>query len=822
MDLPDIDIDTQSSQRKAILEAVKEIYEADGVKRVINCCTHTTEKARSSILTACRGLEIDPDISQNIANMIPSSALTLTQCFYGDAEEGIKPVPGLIDELKKHEGLFEIVEMFEGLISGRSVHTSGVFILNNGIIEQNAIMTSTSGTLVTQFNYTDSVYCGCLKLDFLSTAALEKIRSCMDLLLEHGKMEWQGSLRETYNKYIHPDVLDFDSPEMYDLLYHGDILDAFQFETVQGRKAIRVVQPRKFNELMDSNSLMRLSCDGEQPIERYVKFKKDINLWYTEMKQYGLNAEEIKVMEKQLLKSYGVAITQEDVMLLSMDEKISNFDIIMANKLRKAIAKADGGKLAKEVQVIYYEKGLANGTRAILLDYVWEKCIKPQLGYSFSKNHTCPYTCILLQEMNLAYKFGTIWWKTAVLSNNSGIINGESKSGVGYGVIAKALSKMPELILAPDINKSNIGFTPDEERNKILFGLISIDGLGKNEVATIIENRPYASIQEVWDKTNLSLKKKITIVKSGALDCFNNNRRQIMIELIRNNTPLAEKLTMSQFDKVKEFLPDEMKFFEDVVYFSKNIIKKYSYDIEESKDKLVKLPLNYEDKLELLHFTDYDYENANVVFSLKAFQKIYNAFIAPLKDWLKKPEVVDKFNRKKLNEAWAENCLGTKESWEMETTVFYHDKHELDYYDLSLFKISNFETLPEEIQKVEVPTANGRTRKATVTTTIAGTVIDKMKDKSRIILLTQFGPVTVKVTKQEFLDYDKKVVEVINKKEKNILEESWFTRGTKLIINGYRMKDDFKAYAYRSKAIAKITGIDKETRAPFFTVEKLI
>lgn len=53
----------------------------------------------------------------------------------------------------------------------------------------------------------------------------------MDLLLEHNKIEWQGSLKETYNKYLHPDVLEMENPRMFDLLHSGDIIAAFQFET---------------------------------------------------------------------------------------------------------------------------------------------------------------------------------------------------------------------------------------------------------------------------------------------------------------------------------------------------------------------------------------------------------------------------------------------------------------------------------------------------------------------------------------------------------------------------------------------------------------
>ena len=86
---------------------------------------------------------------------------------------------------------------------------------------------------------------------------------------------------------------------------------------------------------------MRLMADdgGETPMATYVRYKADINLWYEEMDKWGLSEEEKKLMEKHLLKNCGVAESQELVMKLTMDEKISNFSVKEANKLRKAIAK---------------------------------------------------------------------------------------------------------------------------------------------------------------------------------------------------------------------------------------------------------------------------------------------------------------------------------------------------------------------------------------------------------------------------------------------------------------------------------------------------
>src|SRR5699024_9601821 len=93
------------------------------------------------------------------------------------------------------------------------------------------------------------VYAGELKLDYLSISALGRIREAMDLLLADGKIEWQGSLKATYDKYFHPDVLDLTSKEMFDMLSNGDIFDAFQMSSLVARNAMRKIRPETFNEI---------------------------------------------------------------------------------------------------------------------------------------------------------------------------------------------------------------------------------------------------------------------------------------------------------------------------------------------------------------------------------------------------------------------------------------------------------------------------------------------------------------------------------------------------------------------------------------------
>jgi DNA polymerase-3 subunit alpha len=147
-----------------------------------------------------------------------------------------------------------------------------------------------------------------------------------------------------------------------------------------GTLAAKKVKPKSLKELAIANSLMRLMSEGEeQPIDTYVKYKEDINLWYEEMRKFGLNEEEIKILEYHLLPDYGVSAEQESVMKMTMDKKISGFSVKEANGLRKAIAKKKP-KLLEETKQLFYKKGIELHTRRVMLDYIWDVQFKRQFG----------------------------------------------------------------------------------------------------------------------------------------------------------------------------------------------------------------------------------------------------------------------------------------------------------------------------------------------------------------------------------------------------------------------------------------------------------
>lgn len=216
---------------------------------------------------------------------------------------------------------------------------------------------------------------------YLTVEALDKIRTCMNWMLEDEIIEWQGNLRATYTKYLDPKALCYDDQGMWDALYNKQIPSCFQFDTAVGSQAVQLIHPSSLLELLTSNSVLRLMAEEgkEQPLNIYASYKNNIDGWYNEMSCAGLTIDEQHLLEKYLLPVYGVAASQELMMMLSMDPNIAGFTIGEANILRKAVAKKKRELLQKGKE-LFYSKGLEQGTSMQLLDYVWEVQIMRQAG----------------------------------------------------------------------------------------------------------------------------------------------------------------------------------------------------------------------------------------------------------------------------------------------------------------------------------------------------------------------------------------------------------------------------------------------------------
>lgn len=850
VELGDIDLDLCPSKRPRILNEIKKERgqnfnsDIDDLSRKNLGCTliatFGTEGTRSTILTACRGYRsedypdgIDVDTAQYLSSLIPSERgflWSLSDVINGNEDKGRKPIKMFINEVNMYPGLLEIMQGIEGLVNKRSSHASGVILFDEDPYEFGTFMRTPKGEIITAYDLHMCEACGMTKYDFLVTEVQDKLCEAIRLLQEYNEIDSSLTLREVYDKYFHPNVLPIDDQNIWKALQENSVLNIFQFDSEVGSQAAKKIKPKSMLEMADANGLMRLMTaekGQESPMEKYIKFKNDISLWYKEMREYGLTQAEQKTLEPYFESSYGVPPSQEQLMRMLMDENICGFTLAEANAARKVVGKKQMSKIPE-----LRDKVLNQAKSSCLGHYVWTCGIGPQMGYSFSVIHALAYSFIGFQTMFIATNWNPIYWNTACLIVNSGGLEEESdfeededgyivekkEKATDYGKIAKAIGDITSRgiqVSLVDINKSSYSFKPDKENNEILFGMKALSNINGPTIEQIISHRPYAGIADFMAKCPLNKSAMFSLIKAGAFDklekdwaeeCHTSARNITMIYYISKVCEAKKRITLQNFNGLIEhnLIPDELELQKRTFLFTKylkankKVGKYYVFDnvCEEFYNKHFDL-----DQLEII--------NGLTCILQTNWDKIYQDVMDKARNWIKdnQNEILTKFNNMLFKECWDKYATGNISSYEMEALCFYYHEHELINVNNNKYGIVDFNELASNPTIDYFFKRNGRDIPIYKIYKIVGTVIGKNDNRSSVTLLTPTGVVNVKFTKEYYAMFNRQISELGDDGIKHVVEKGWFTRGVKLLVAGFRRDDTFVGKTYKSNGFHQLYKI---------------
>ncbi len=248
--------------------------------------------------------------------------------------------------------LWKVAHKIEGLICQIGIHTGGVVFVDEPFVESTSLMRAPDGTIISGYELHDLEAVSLIKYDCLSVEAADRIHIALDLLAKDKKIETKDSLKETYEEILGVYKIERNDPKMWEMVSNHKIQSLFQMEQQSGIQGISLAHPQSVEDLAHLNSIIRLMAQekgGEQPLNKYARFKSNIKFWYKEMDDWGLTKEEQKILEPYLLGSYGICESQECFMQLVQIPECGGFDLNFADHLRKAIAKF----LADKKEIFY-------------------------------------------------------------------------------------------------------------------------------------------------------------------------------------------------------------------------------------------------------------------------------------------------------------------------------------------------------------------------------------------------------------------------------------------------------------------------------------
>ena len=386
-----------------------------------------------------------------------------------------------------------------------------------------------------------------------------------------------------------------------------------------------------------------------------------------------------------------------------------------------------------------------------------------------------------------------------------------------YGKVASAIGRFSTYgikVSPPNINGSSYTFTPVVSKNEILYGLRGITRLSISIIKDIMDKRPFTSMDDFLERVKLNKIQMSNLIKCGAFDeLVGLSREEIMAKYIDMIADKKQRLTLQNMQMLINYdlIPEELIFCKKLFLFNKFLKQQKKVENYQLNDAAINFIAN--------NFSA-DYISNGTSISAAVWDNLYQRGMDPIRIYLKenKEEVLNKLNKALYDEMFNKYAAGNISHWEMESVSFYSHPHELAD---SQYLYDDFFKLPEEPEVDYTFTGkDGNEVRIYKLRRIIGTVIDKNKMKNTVTLLTPTGVVNVKVYKNQYAMFDKQLSQKGVDGRKHVIEKSWFSRGTLLMVQGIRRESDFIPKKRKDSfypVISKITAIHDDGTLEFQT-----
>lgn len=529
--MPDIDVDFCYERRGEVIDYVVSKYGKDNVAQIV---TFGTLAAKGVIRDVGRVLDMPYAQVDAIAKMIPKE-LNIT------IDKALKMNPLLKKEYDENSQIKYLIDMskrLEGLPRHTSMHAAGVLISQKAVDEYVPLSRSSDGTITTQYIMTTLEELGLLKMDFLGLRTLTVIQDAVNLV------------KKNKGVTINLQDIDYNDKQVLDYIGTGKTDGIFQIESAGMKSFMKELKPESLEDIIAGIALYR---PGPMDfIPKYLKGKNDRDSITYDCPQ----------LEPILKTTHGCIVYQEQVMQIVRD--LAGYTLGRSDLLRRAMSKKKQEVMEKERKNFVYgneEEGvdgcIKRGIDEATANKIYDEMID-FAKYAFNKSHAAAYGVVSYQTAYLKYYYPVEFMAsllTSVIDNSSKVIEYvQTCKGMGID------------ILPPDINQSERNFTA--QGGAIRYGLSALKSIGKAMVDQLVAERnargPFQNLQEFLERiSECDLSKRIveSLIKAGALDCLEGNRRQKMMiyTSIMDNISQSKKKMMAGQMSLFDIVDDELK-----------------------------------------------------------------------------------------------------------------------------------------------------------------------------------------------------------------------------------------------------------------------
>jgi error-prone DNA polymerase len=471
---PDIDIDIESERREEAIQYVYERYGRQNAAQVANVITYRPKSAVRDMAKALGFATGQQDAwSKQVDAWGPLSATAALPDH--DIPQPVMDMAAEVQHFPRHLG----------------IHSGGMVICDRPVVEVCPVEWGRMpGRTVLQWDKDDCAAVGLVKFDLLGLGMLSAVHDAVDIVREHHGIDVDLATIP-------------QEDEVYDMLCEADSVGVFQVESRAQMATLPRLRPRRFYDLVVEVALIRPGPIQGGSVHPYIRRRNGVEpVTYLH-----------PLLERSLAKTLGVPLFQEQLMQMAID--VAGFTPAEADRLRQAMGSKRSVERMEQLKARLYEGMAERGITGEVADAIYDKLVA-FANYGFPESHSVSFAYLVYASAYLKYH-----WPDAFLA---ALLNAQPMGFWAPQTLVADARRHGVVVRGPDVNASGAKARLEAD-GTVRLGLEYVRTIGKDLAKAIEACRPYASMEDVARRCELTQPQVEALATAGAFGCFDLDRR---------------------------------------------------------------------------------------------------------------------------------------------------------------------------------------------------------------------------------------------------------------------------------------------------------
>jgi len=374
------------------------------------------------------------------------------------------------------------------------------------------------GRRICQWDKDSCADAGFLKIDLLGLGMLSAVEECVDLIAR------------TASEPVDLSRVGFDDPEVFAEIQAADTVGVFQIESRAQMQSLVRTKPEDLDDLTVQVALVRPGPIVGDAVNPYIKRRQELR----RNPDYEVPYDH-PLLREVLADTLGVVVFQDQVLEVAM--ALAGFTTGEAESLRRAMSRKRSRSALEGHWLRFRDGAVANGVPEETAKLVFDKVV----GFSefgFPKSH--------------AAAFGILAYQSAWLHRHypaeflCSLLNAQPMGFYPPATLLRDGERRGVTMLPPDVNESMAGCTV-EGSDGVRIGLGYVKGVGKSAEDIVTERDRgglFADPGDLVRRAPVGRDSLAQLVRAGALDRFDANRRRLLWEIRLHRAPERGQLAL--------------------------------------------------------------------------------------------------------------------------------------------------------------------------------------------------------------------------------------------------------------------------------------